>query len=323
MERVLTIASSGGRSQVTTGLIYGGIAYGLWGLFPLYFALLDSVSPVEVVAHRVVWSLVLLAIILWIMRAWRDCFRTMRSTRTFGLLALAAVFLSINWGVYVWAVQADEVVEASLGYFINPLVSVGLGVVILRERLRRPQWVAVGLAVVAVFVLAFAMGQPPWISLILASSFGMYGLLKKIVGVGSVPSLTIETIVLGPVAVIIIIAAIHGGSAGIVHSGLGTTALLVMLGPVTAIPLIAFGAAATRIPLSSLGLMQFLTPTLQFILGITIFHEAMTTGRWVGFILVWIALGIFGFDIIRHSRRHETTSRHPSLMNELDVVEPD
>ena len=323
MERVLTIASPGRRSQATTGLIYGGIAYGLWGLFPLYFALLDSVSPVEVVAHRVVWSLVLLAIILWIMRGWRDCFRTMRSTRTFGLLALAAVFLSINWGVYVWAVQSDEVVEASLGYFINPLVSVGLGVVILRERLRRPQWVAVGLAVAAVLVLAFAMGQPPWISLVLASSFGIYGLLKKVVGVGSVPSLTIETVVLAPVALVIILTAIHGGSAGIVQSGPGTTALLVMLGPVTAIPLIAFGAAATRIPLSSLGLMQFLTPTLQFILGITIFHEAMTTGRWVGFILVWIALGIFGFDIIRHARIAGATGESPSRIKDLEVAEPD
>lgn len=323
MERDLTITSSGGRSQATTGLIYGGIAYGLWGLFPLYFALLDSVSPVEVVAHRVVWSLVLLAVILWIMRAWRDCLRTMRSTRTFGLLAIAAVFLTINWGVYVWAVQADEVVEASLGYFINPLVSVGLGVVILRERLRKPQWVAVVLAIVAVFVLGFAMGQPPWISLILASSFGMYGLLKKVVGVGSVPSLTIETIVLTPVALIIIMMAVRGGSSGIVQTGPGTTALLVMLGPVTAIPLIAFGAAATRIPLSSLGLMQFLTPTIQFILGITIFHEAMTTGRWVGFILVWIALGIFGFDIVRHSQRDDTPVDHGSKIGSLEVVEPD
>ena len=323
MERVLTIASSGGRSQVTTGLIYGGIAYGLWGLFPLYFALLDSVSPVEVVAHRVVWSLVLLSFVLWIMRGWRACFQAMRSPRTFGLLALAAIFLTINWAVYVWAVQNDEVVEASLGYFINPLVSVGLGVVILRERLRKPQWAAVGLAVAAVLVLAFAMGQPPWISLVLASSFGMYGLLKKVVGVGSVPSLTIETIVLTPVALIIIGAAINGGSSGIVQSGAGTTALLIMLGPVTAIPLIAFGAAATRIPLSSLGLMQFLTPSLQFILGITIFHEAMTTGRWVGFILVWIALSIFGFDIIRHARRNEAEGVIPSRNAELEVAEPD
>ena len=301
----------------------GAIAYGLWGLFPLYFALLDSVSPIEVVAHRVVWSLVFLAFVLLVIRGWRNLVRTMRSKHTFGLLALAAVFLSINWGVYVWAVQSNLVVEASLGYFINPLVSVGLGVVILRERLRHLQWAAVGLAIVAVIDLAVAMGHPPWISLVLASSFGVYGLLKKVVDVGSVPSLTIETIVLTPVALIIILIALRGGHAGLIQNGPGTTALLVLLGPVTAIPLIAFGAAATRVPLSSLGLMQFLTPTLQFITAITIFHESMTTGRWLGFIIVWLALGLFGFDLVRHSRSGNVSGNRPSRIDTLEVVAPD
>jgi len=303
--------------------MYGAVAYGLWGLFPLYFVLLDSVSPIEVVAHRVVWSLVFLGIALFVIRGWRNLVRTMRSKRTFGLLALAALFLSINWGVYVWAVQSNLVVEASLGYFINPLVSVGLGVVILRERLRHLQWAAVGLAIVGVIVLAVAMGHPPWISLVLASSFGVYGLLKKVVDVGSVPSLTIETIVLTPVALMIILIALRGGHAGLIKDGPGTTALLMMLGPVTAIPLIAFGAAATRIPLSSLGLMQFFTPTLQFIMGITIFHESMTTGRWLGFIIVWLALGLFGFDLIRHSRSGNVNGYRPSRIDTLEVVEPD
>ena len=303
--------------------MYGAVAYGVWGLFPLYFALLDSVSPMEVVAHRVVWSLVFLAVVLFIIRGWRNLVRTMRSKRTFGLLALAALFLSINWGVYVWAVQSNLVVEASLGYFINPLVSVGLGVVILRERLRHLQWAAVGLAIVGVIVLAVAMGHPPWISLVLASSFGVYGLLKKVVDVGSVPSLTIETVVLAPVALMIILIALRGGHADLIQDGPGTTALLVMLGPVTAIPLIAFGAAATRIPLSSLGLMQFLTPILQFIMGITIFHESMTTGRWLGFIIVWLALGLFGFDLIRHSRSGNVNGNRPSRIDTLEVVEPD
>ena len=301
----------------------GAIAYGLWGLFPLYFALLDSVSPIEVVAHRVVWSLVFLAFVLLVIRGWRNLVRTMRSKPTFGLLALAAVFLSINWGVYVWAVQSNLVVEASLGYFMNPLVSVGLGVVILRERLRHLQWAAVGLAIVAVIDLAVAMGHPPWISLVLATSFGIYGLLKKVVDVGSVPSLTIETVVLTPVALVIILIALRGGHAGLIQDAPGTTALLVMLGPVTAIPLIAFGAAATRIPLSSLGLMQFLTPTLQFITAITIFHESLTTGRWLGFIIVWLALGLFGFDLIRHSRAMKRDGVSPSLIDTLEVVEPD
>ena len=303
--------------------MYGAVAYGVWGLFPLYFALLDSVSPMEVVAHRVVWSLVFLVIALYVIRGWRNLVRTMRSKRTFGLLALAALFLSINWGVYVWAVQSNLVVEASLGYFINPLVSVGLGVVILRERLRHLQWAAVGLAIVGVIVLAVAMGHPPWISLVLATSFGIYGLLKKVVDVGSVPSLTIETVVLAPVALMIILIALRGGHADLIQDGPGTTALLVMLGPVTAIPLIAFGAAATRIPLSSLGLMQFLTPILQFIMGITIFHESMTTGRWLGFIIVWLALGLFGFDLIRHSRSGNVNGNRPSRIDTLEVVEPD
>ena len=301
----------------------GAIAYGLWGLFPLYFALLDSVSPIEVVAHRVVWSLVFLAFVLLVIRGWRNLVRTMRSKRTFGLLALAAVFLSINWGVYVWAVQSNLVVEASLGYFMNPLVSVGLGVVILRERLRHLQWAAVGIAIVAVIVLAVAMGHPPWISLVLATSFGIYGLLKKVADVGSVASLTIETIVLTPVALMIILIELQGGHAGLIQDGPGTTALLVLLGPVTAIPLIAFGAAATRIPLSSLGLMQFLTPTLAFITAITIFHESMTTGRWLGFIIVWLALGLFGFDLVRHSRSGNVSGNRPSRIDSLEVVAPD
>ena len=301
----------------------GAIAYGLWGLFPLYFALLDSVSPIEVVAHRVVWSLVFLAFVLLVIRGWRNLVRTMRSKPTFGLLALAAVFLSINWGVYVWAVQSNLVVEASLGYFINPLVSVGLGVVILRERLRHLQWAAVGIAIVAVIVLAVAMGHPPWISLVLATSFGIYGLLKKVADVGSVASLTIETIVLTPVALMIILIELQGGHAGLIQDGPGTTALLVLLGPVTAIPLLAFGAAATRIPLSSLGLMQFLTPTLAFITAITIFHESMTTGRWLGFIIVWLALGLFGFDLVRHSRSGNVSGNRPSRIDSLEVVAPD
>ena len=163
------------------------------------------------------WSLVFLAVALFVIRGWRNLVRTMRSRRTFGLLALAAVFLSINWGVYVWAVQSNLVVEASLGYFINPLVSVGLGVVILRERLRHLQWAAVGIAIVAVIVLAVAMGHPPWISLVLATSFGIYGLLKKVADVGSVASLTIETIVLTPVALMIILIALRGGHAGLIQ----------------------------------------------------------------------------------------------------------
>ena len=299
------------------------VAYGLWGLFPLYFLLLHSVSPTEVVAHRVIWSLVFLSVILFVTKAWRGLFQTARSVRVVGLLAIAALFLSVNWGVYVWAVQNNFVVEASLGYFINPLVSVALGIIVLRERLRQLQWVAVALALVAVLVLSVTMGHPPWISLILAFSFGLYGLLKKLVNVGAVQSLTIETIVLAPFALWILFAAIRDSSAAISNGHLGIVALLVLLGPVTAIPLIAFGAAATRIPLSTLGLLQYMTPIFQFILGITVFHEVMNTGSWVGFTLVWVALILFTFDTLRHARRVAQHRESARAADAFEVVEPD
>jgi chloramphenicol-sensitive protein RarD len=299
------------------------VAYGLWGLFPLYFLLLDSVSPTEVVAHRVIWSLVFLSIILFVTKAWRGLFQAARSVRVVGLLAIAALFLSVNWGVYVWAVQNDFVVEASLGYFINPLVSVALGIIVLRERLRQLQWVAVALALVAVLVLSLTMGHPPWISLILAFSFGIYGLLKKLVNVGAVQSLTIETVALAPIALWIVFGAIRDGSAAISNGDLSIVALLVLLGPVTAIPLIAFGAAATRIPLSTLGLLQYMTPIFQFILGITVFHEVMNTGSWVGFMLVWLALILFTFDTLRHARRVAQQRESARAADAFEVVEPD
>ena len=304
-------------------MILGAVTYVLWGLFPLYFALLDSVSPIEVVAHRVVWCLVFLCIILSISRGWRALLVVSHSRRTVGLLAVAAAFLSINWGVYVYAVHINKVVEASLGYFINPLVSVALGVVILRERLRPLQWTGIGLAVSAVLVLSFAAGHPPWISLILASSFGIYGLIKKVVGIGSVQSLAIETAALAPIALTLMIVAFADGSGALIHDGPGMTLLLILLGPVTAIPLITFGAAATRIPLSTLGVLQYLTPILQFIMGVTIFGEVMSSGQWVGFFIVWIALMVFTFDTLRQARRASGQRADVLDPGSLQVIEPD
>lgn len=280
-------------------------------------------SPVEVVAHRVIWSLVFLSIILFITRAWRRLFRAARSVRVVGLLAIAALLLSVNWGIYVWAVQNDFVVEASLGYFINPLVSVALGIIVLRERLRQLQWAAVALALFAVLVLSITMGHPPWISLILAFSFGLYGLLKKLVNVGAVQSLTIETVVLAPIALMLVMGAIRDGTAAISNGNLGIVTLLVMLGPVTAIPLIAFGAAATRIPLSTLGLLQYMAPILQFILGITVFQQVMNAGSWVGFALVWLALMLFTFDTLRHTRRVAQQRESAQATDGYEVVELD
>ena len=277
--------------------------------------MLDDIPPIEVVAHRVIWSLVFLAVVLTVTRGWRAT-RASLNPRVLGLLTAGAVVLSINWGTYVYAVQESLVVEASLGYFINPLVSVALGVLFLGERLRPAQWSAVGVALVAVVVLTFALGHPPWISLVLAFSFGSYGLFKKRADISALGSLTVETTVLLPLALAIVISAQAAGTATLGHTDWSTTALLVMLGPVTAIPLVAFGAAATRLPLSVIGVMQYMTPILQFILGLVVFHEAMSTGRWIGFVLVWIALVIFTVDTVRSTRAKRPIST-------LAVAEPD
>ena len=266
-------------------------------------------------AYRVIWSLAFLVVVMTAMRGWQALARIV-SWRIVLTLGLGAVLLSVNWGTYVWAVQANRVVEASLGYFINPLVSVALGVIFLGERLRRNQWLAVALAIVAVLVLTVTMGSPPWISLVLAFSFGLYGLVKKHVGIGAAQSLLIETAVLFPVAIGIVVVAEIAGTAALGHVPAGTTALLVLLGPVTAIPLMAFGAAATRIPLSTLGILQYLTPIAQFLLGVTVFGESMPPGRWAGFALVWLALVLFSVDTFRAHRAVDVET-------ELAVAEPD
>lgn len=274
-------------------------------------------GPIEVVANRVLWSLVFLVILTTVTRSWARTLAAARSPRRVSLLALAAAFLAVNWGTYVYAVASNQVVEASLGYFLNPLVSVALGVIFLRERLRTIQWVAVGLAVVAVGVLAVSYGRLPWISLVLAVSFGVYGLLKKQADVGAVPSLTIETAALAPFAAIALGWFLaHGTSAYETH-GISMAVLLALLGPVTAVPLLAFGGAAIRIPLSTLGLVQYVTPVLQFLLGVFVFGEAMPPLRWAGFAIVWACLVLVTFDGIRQAR----AGRPQALAEEL--IEPD
>ena len=274
-------------------------------------------SPVEIVANRVVWSLVFLVVLTGVTRQWARTWRAAHSMRHVAMLALAAAFLAVNWGVYVWAVVSDQVVEASLGYFINPLISVALGVLLLRERLRPGQWTAVAIAVVAVAVLTVSYGRLPWISLILGFSFGIYGLLKKQVGVGAVESLTIETAALAPLALGVMAFMAVSGAAAMTTGGTSTVILLVLLGPVTAIPLLAFGGAATRIPLSTLGLMQYFTPVFQFLLGVFVFGEAMSVSRWLGFLLVWISLVVMTVDGLRHAHRGRNRA------DVLEVMEPD
>lgn len=288
------------------GLLLGAAAWTLWGLFPLYFALLDSVSPIEIVAHRVIWSMIFMVIVITAVRGWSRV-RSHLSWRTVGILAAAAVLLSVNWLVYVYAVSSDQVLQASLGYFINPLVSVGLGVIVLHERMRRLQWLAIAIAAIAVLILTISYGSLPWIALVLATSFGFYGLLKKFAGIGSLESLTIETALLAPFALILLATMEVNGAAIFATEGWGISILLMLLGPVTALPLLAFGAAANRIPLSTLGALQYLTPVLQFLLGVLIFAEPMPASRWLGFIFVWIALVVFATDTYRNARQVKLT----------------
>jgi chloramphenicol-sensitive protein RarD len=289
------------RSVHSTGVLLGVTGYLLWGMFPLYFVLLDTVAPLEVVAHRIIWSLIVVIFILLIGKQWR-AFTGAFTRRNVIILGSAAIFLSLNWLVYVYAVDSNQVVQASLGYFINPLISVAMGVIILKENLRKTQWVAVGIALVAVVVLTIASGSVPWIALTLGISFGTYGLLKKYANLPSLQSLGIETVVLLPLALIILGISVANGSESFVLDGPSITFLLIMLGPITAIPLLAFGGASTRIPLSTLGVLQYITPVLQFLLGVFIFQEAMSTGSWIGFTLVWISLVIFTVDMYRNSR---------------------
>jgi chloramphenicol-sensitive protein RarD len=313
MDRPLTTAPP--PPLAVSGFVYALIAYGLWGAFPLYFALLDSVSPVEVVAHRVIWSLVFLLGIVAVTRGWRSIREIFRSRRSMVLLGLAAIAVTINWTTYVYAVSINQVVESSLGYFINPLVSVALGVLLLSERLRTGQWIAVGIAAIGVIIIGVGAGTIPIIGLMLALSFGFYGLLKKMAGVAAIPSLTIETMLLFPIAAAVLAVSEIQGNAAFVVGGLSISILLMLLGPVTAIPLLAYVGGANRLPLSILGIMQYLTPTVLFFLGITIFGQSVTPVEWIGYSTIWAALALFSFDTIRHSAR-------PNRSDQLEVTEP-
>ncbi|MFC7918751.1 EamA family transporter RarD [Streptomyces cinereoruber] len=285
------------------GLLYGIGAYAMWGLVPLFWPLLKPAGAIEILAHRMVWSLAFVGLALLVLRRWGWMRELARSPRKLGLIALAAAVITVNWGLYIWSVNAGHVVEASLGYFINPLVTIALGVLVLQERLRPAQWAAVGIGFAAVLVLAIGYGQPPWISLVLAFSFALYGLVKKKVNIGGLESLAAETAVQFLPALAYLVWLGGQGTLAFGSHGAGHTALLAATGLVTAIPLVCFGAAAIRVPLSTLGLLQYLAPTFQFLLGIFYFHEAMPPERWAGFSLVWLALTILTWDALRTNRR--------------------
>jgi chloramphenicol-sensitive protein RarD len=290
-------------SDHRVGVLAGIAAYSLWGVFPLVFHMLRSVDPGEILIHRVVWSFVVVVGLL-VVRRDRHWFRDVRSRPgALPRLTLAAVFIAINWLVYIWAVNNDHVVEGALGYYINPLISVALGVAVLGERLRRLQVVALGFGAGAVAVLTVAYGRVPWIALVLACSFGAYGFLKKAVPVGAVTSLAVETLVLLPAALTGLVVLEATGEAAWLHGSIGRDVLLVSLGVVTAVPLLLFGVSARRIPLTLVGLLQYLTPTLQLICGVAVFHEAMPPERLAGFVLVWVALVVLALDALADRRR--------------------
>ena len=282
-------------------MLWGVSAYLMWGLFPLYWPLLKPLGALEILAHRVVWSLVVVVTLL----AFSGKLRWLRTTSRSKLawLTLAAVLVSFNWLLYIWAVNAGHVVETSLGYFINPLISVLLGVFVLGERLRRGQWLALGGAFIAVLVLSYDYGHPPWIALGLAPSFALYGLVKKRAGVGAVESLSFETGVLFMPALLYLVFLELRGVGSFGHLPFSGEALLIGAGILTALPLVCFGAAANRVPLSTLGVLQYFAPTLQFLCGVLVFHEQMSELRWVGFGLIWLSLVGFAIEGLLAQRR--------------------
>ncbi|MFP5322193.1 MAG: EamA family transporter RarD [Acidimicrobiia bacterium] len=298
-------------TEQRVGVLAGFSAYALWGIFPLVFRLLDDVSPVEILFHRIAWSLVVVLAVLVVQRRFRELVVLVRHRRSLQRLALAAVFISVNWLTYIWAVNSGHVVDAALGYYVNPLFTVALGVIVLHERLRPAQKVALGFGVASVLVLSVANGRVPWIALVLAGSFGMYGYLKKDADAKALTSLAIETAVLAPVALVGLSVFAAGGELSFTNGSAWRDLLLAGLGVVTAVPLLLFATAATRIPLSMLGLLQYVTPTMQLICGVVILDEDLPPARLAGFALVWIALTVLATDAVRSERRSRRLAVEP------------
>lgn len=278
------------------GLFYGIAAYLMWGFFPLYWHALDHISAGEILIHRIVWSFVFLIILLTIRKNWGWIKGVIKAPKTLLFLFLAATLLSINWFIYIWGVNSGFVVETSLGYFINPLVNVLFGVIFFKEKIRIGQWLAIGFATIGVLYLTFGYGSFPWIALSLAVSFGFYGVLKKLTSLQAVESLSIEMSVLVIPAILAWYVMYTRGAAQFLVSDSTTIILLVLGGVVTIVPLIFFSAAAQLVPLSMLGILQYIAPTFQFLIGVFIFSEPFNPERLVGFVLIWIALLLYSLE---------------------------
>ena len=303
--------SSSTATQRRHGLLFGFACYGIWGLLPLYFQQLAFASDLEIVGERTLWTLVICMAILLFTGKLQHAVEVLRNPRRLGFMALAAALIASNWLIYVYAANHRQVQQASLGYFTNPILTVGLGVLVLREKLRTLQWVAMGIGLVAVLVIAIGDGQLPWIALGLAFSFGLYGLAKSYAGrhTGAVASLGIETLLLAPLAIGALAWLSSRGDNHFTSDGMRSMLWMASTGIVTAAPLTFFAAAARRLPLSIVGMMQYLAPTLQFIIAVAINHEPMPPSHWLGFGIIWLALVVLSGDALHHNRRNARLRR--------------
>ena len=288
---------------MTSGLVYGALAFTWWGLFPLYFLVVTTVPAPQILAHRVVWCLLFLVMLLSVRRQWAWLQPVMRQPKVLGAFVASALLIGANWLAYIWAVGNGHVIEASLGYFITPLVNVLLGVTLLHERLRRAQWLALALAALGVLWLTLQAGRPPWVALLLAVTFGGYGLLRKIAVLGALEGLTLETLLLAPLAALVLSSVAQHGTASFPAPDVLTNAWMIALGPITAVPLLLFAAAARRLSMATLGIVQYLGPSIQFVVGLWAFREPFSTERLAGFALIWLALVLYTLDGWRVSRQ--------------------
>ena len=288
---------------MNSGVLYAALAYVAWGLFPIFFKQLSNVNAVEVVMHRMVWSLVFLLGVLAVLRRWVWLRDVAHQPKVLAAFALSALLLSANWSVYVWAVQNAHVVDASLGYFILPLVNVAFGFAFLKERPRPVQWLAVAVAAAGVVWLTVQAGRLPWVALVLAATFGVYGLLRKVATLGALEGLTLETLLLAPFAIGLLAWWAWHGRGALVQGDASTLGWLLLAGPLTAIPLLLFAAGARRIPMATLGILQYISPSLQMLLGVWLYGEAFDPARAVGFYLIWLALVVYSLDSLWNGRR--------------------
>ena len=283
------------------GLLFGVGAYSLWGLFPLFWPLLEPANALEIVSHRAVWTLVFCFIVLAITKSLRATMITLKRPKVAAKLFMTSFLISVNWLIYIWATNNGHVVEASLGYYINPLIIISFGVLLLKEKMRILQWTSVGIATCGVLVLTFDYGRPPWVAIGLAISWGSYGVMKKQLGLGALEGLFTETLIASVPYLAYLIYIGNQGNGQFGHSP-GLTLLLISAGAITAIPLLLFNGSTTRLPLTVIGLLQYITPTIQFSIGVWVRHEDMPPARWVGFLFIWLALTALALDLIKSSR---------------------